>query len=107
MKTIEYNKLVRDEIPNIIKKKGLKYEIELLTEFDEINEWLKNKLFEEVIEFMEKDNLDELSDVLQVILKILDHNNIDTIEIYNAMSKKLKERGGFENNILLKWVESE
>ena len=107
MKIIEYNKLVRDKIPDIIKKKGLEYEIESLTEFNEINEWLKNKLFEEVIEFVENDNLDELSDVLQVILKIMDHNSIDTIELYYAMSKKLKERGGFDNNVLLKWVEAE
>jgi len=105
MKTIEYNKLVRDKIPDIIEKKGLKYEIELLSDFDEINEWLKNKLFEEVIEFVENENLDELSDIWQVILKIMDHNSINTMDLYDKMSKKLEERGGFDKNILLRWVE--
>ena len=53
------NKLVRDNIPNIIEQKGDKPDFVILDSFDYYNE-LKKKLSEELTEFNESDDILEL-----------------------------------------------
>lgn len=53
MKSIKYNKLIRDRIPEIIEKSGKKAIVETLNESDYIN-FLKAKLEEELEEFKKK-----------------------------------------------------
>ena len=50
------NKLVRDNIPNIIEQKGDKADFVILDSFDYYNE-LKKKLSEELTEFNESDDI--------------------------------------------------
>ena len=50
------NKLVRDNIPNIIEQKGDKPDFVILDSYDYYNE-LKKKLSEELTEFNESDDI--------------------------------------------------
>ena len=61
------NKLVRDNIPNIIEQKGDKPDFVILDSFDYYNE-LKKKLSEELTEFNESDDILELCDLVEVCL---------------------------------------
>ena len=70
------NKLVRDNIPNIIEQKGDKPDFVILDSFDYYNE-LKKKLSEELTEFNESDDILELCDLVEVISAILDYKKID------------------------------
>jgi len=101
-----YNKLVRDKIPDIIKNNGEKPVIQILSDIEYKKE-LEKKLFEEyqeVIESKEKDRLEELADMLEVIsaLAKLEHSSIE--EILEIAEAKRKKRGAFDKKIFLEDV---
>lgn len=100
---IIYNKLVRDKIPEIIGKENNISEIEMLNKEDHLK-YLYLKLNEEVFEFQEKYELEELADILEVIDGILEIRKVSNEEINELKIKKKSERGGFSKGILLKSV---
>ena len=59
----KYNKLVRDLIPAVIKSSGKECEIEV-AQVQERRELLEAKLMEEVNEYLEDKNLEELADIM-------------------------------------------
>lgn len=83
------NKLVRDNIPDIIEKTGDKPDFVILESADYYNE-LKKKLAEELNEFNESDDVLELCDLVEVISAVLDYKNIDYKEFEEMRSKKAK-----------------
>lgn len=97
---MKYNKLVRDKIPEIIRKDG-KIPIVHKASEEEYRLKLKEKLKEEVAEFLKEESKEELADVLEVIDSICDFKNIDKKELEEIKLKKKKERGDFKNRIIL------
>ncbi len=94
-----YNKLVRDKIPEILERKGVSYEKRIASP-KEYKEELVKKLVEEVSEFVEANDPEELADVLEVIealRKLPEYSNIEDLRL-----QKRKERGGFDDKIILK-----
>lgn len=103
---MEYNKLVRDKIPDIIKANGEEPETRVLSD-EEYKEELEKKLLEEYHEVLEatgSDRLEELADMLEVMLSLaaLEDKTLDDI-IATADQKRIK-RGGFKEKIYLKRV---
>ena len=97
------NKLVRDNIPDIIEQSGNKPDFVILDPLDYYNE-LKKKLAEELNEFNESDDVLELCDLVEVISAVLDYKNIDYKEFEEMRSKKSKKNGKFKNRIFLNGV---
>ena len=97
---MKYNKLVRDRIPEIIRKKG---DVAITHIADEAEYWqkLKEKLLEEVQEFQKDSNVEELADVLEIIDAIIDFKKFDREEVQRVKSKKVEERGAFKERIIL------
>ena len=99
-----FNKLVRDNIPNIIESNNECAVTRILND-EEYRSELYKKLQEETNEVINakntKDVVEELADVLEVLRSIgeLEHMNLDAI-IEVANQKRLK-RGGFEKRIFL------
>jgi|ERR1035437_3811801 predicted house-cleaning noncanonical NTP pyrophosphatase (MazG superfamily) len=94
-----YNKLVRDKIPELLDGKGISYEKRIASSEEYKTELIK-KLEEEVKEFSEAGDPEELADVLEVVeaLKRLpEYTDVEDIRI-----RKLEERGGFNERIILK-----
>jgi predicted house-cleaning noncanonical NTP pyrophosphatase (MazG superfamily) len=98
MKT--YNKLVRDKIPNIIKKDGVKSKFHVADE-KEYRQKLNEKLREEVEELIAKPCAEEIADVLEVIETIANLNGIGLDEIKEQKITKKSLRGGFSKKIIL------
>jgi len=102
---MKYNKLVRDKIPEIIKKDNIKPITRIASE-KEYFQKLKEKLQEEVSEFLKNEKHEELADILEVIHAILDHKKITKEELEIIKNKKAKERGQFKNKIILEETKS-
>ncbi len=97
---MKYNKLVRDKIPERIKSKG-KVPITYIANDELYWEKLKEKLKEEVDEFLEDNNEEELADILEVMHAIYDFKNIDKEKLEDIRNKKAEERGKFKERIIL------
>lgn len=85
MKT--YNKLVRDKIPEIIKADGRECDTAIILG-DEKYKLLEAKLQEEVNEFLEDMNLEELADVMEVLFGLADSLGYSEEELLKARVKK-------------------
>jgi len=97
---MKYNKLVRDKIPEIIKNKGA-VPITHIADDNEYWQKLKEKLQEEVDEFLKDGTEEELADILEVIYAICDFKKIDKEKLELLRIKKAEERGGFKDKIIL------
>ncbi len=94
-----YEKLVRDNIPEILDEKGVQYELRI-AEPNEYKKELIKKLSEEVGEFSVAGAVEELADVLEVMLALREFPEYADLELVRL--QKLKERGGFVKKIILK-----
>lgn len=107
MKVIKYNKLIRDKIPQIIKRDNAIPKISILNH-RRFAEELKKKLVEESAELQKanskKELLNELSDVLEILQTIARAEKLKWNEIEKKRVIKAKERGGFQKRIFLKEV---
>ena len=96
-----YDKLVRDNIPQIIENSGNKCEVKIVS--DEIAlDYLYKKLQEEVDELVEDKNLEEIADVVEVLFAIGKKYGYSEEDILNKRCEKREKSGGFEDNIVLK-----
>ena len=98
-----YNKLVRDKIPEIIKEKGNHAEIRELSKPEYLKE-LNKKLKEEVAEYLEDNNVEELADIVEVVYGILNAKNISLEEFEKIRQDKVDKRGAFSKKIFLEKV---
>lgn len=97
---MKYNKLIRDKIPEIIKSKGV-VPITHIASSEEYQEKLRAKLQEEVNEFLEDSNEEELADILEVIYALCDLHNFDKDKIEEIRKEKAEKRGAFKEKIIL------
>lgn len=101
MKTITYNKLVRDRIPEIIEKSGNKCVTEILSD-EEYIEMLDKKLDEELTEYHNDKNIEELADLLEVIYACAQARGYSLEDLENVRANKAEKRGAFKDKIFLK-----
>lgn len=96
----KYEKLVRDNIPEIIKNDG-ENPITHIAEEKEYEEALSRKLQEEVNEFLNNPSIEEAADILEIIKAICELKNINISNLEEIRQKKAEERGGFNKRIIL------
>ena len=98
-----YNKLVRDRIPEIIEASGKKCTVRVLSDADYLH-YLDCKLDEELAEFHQDQNLEELADLLEVIYAAASARGYSPEQLEKVRTQKAMERGGFEKKLLLEEV---
>jgi predicted house-cleaning noncanonical NTP pyrophosphatase (MazG superfamily) len=100
----EYNKLVRDRIPEIIAQTGYTYEIAIMSE-QEYQQALREKLVEEALEATTACDtqhlITELADLYEVIDTLMADYNIAPEMIRAEQERRRQERGGFSQRIRL------
>jgi len=96
----KYNKLVRDKVPEKIKKEGKVPKFHIASEGEYWGK-LKEKLTEEVAEFLTKDSEGELADILEVLEEIYKFKGFDKKEIEKIRKKKAETKGLFSKRIIL------
>lgn len=99
-----YNKLVRDNIPNIIEQDNETPFTRILDDSEYRTE-LYRKLTEECNEVFTSESsektLEELADVLEIIRSIAELENKKLDDVIEIANKKRSKRGGFEKRIFL------
>ena len=98
-----YNKLVRDNILEIIADNHHEYTYHIVTD-DEYKMKLLEKLQEEVQEFIEAKNMEEMRDIFEVIEHIIIAFNLNKKDILEIKNKKAETRGKFNKKIILESV---
>lgn len=103
MSTIVYNKLVRDNIPEIISSEGRNCTTAILSDKDYLR-FLDAKLDEELAEYHKDQSIEELADLMEVIRAVVVARGYSLEELERIRAEKAEKRGGFKNRILLKEV---
>lgn len=103
---IYYNKLVWDNVPDIIKAKGKDCEVRELSD-EEFEIELLKKVEEEASALPEtttrQELIDELADVTTVIEYIKARKGITELEVADALERHVHRRGRFEKKLFLIW----
>lgn len=95
---MRYNKLVRDKIIGIIEAKGGKALYHTATD-EEYRKKLKEKLLEEVKEFLEAESIEEMADIFEVITALLELKDWKIEDVIALQKEKREKRGGFEKKL--------
>ncbi len=93
-------KLVRDRILEIIRASGGKPRF-YIADDNEYKQRLYAKLQEEVEEFLQDDNIEEMADILEVLHAICSWKKISLQQLEQARLGKYTDRGGFAEKIIL------
>lgn len=106
METV-YNKLVRDNIPEIIKYNNDGEAVIRILSDEEYKKALEDKLYEEYQEVLEssgEDRVEELADMLEIMISLakLEKSNLE--KIIEIAKKKKAKRGGFDKKLYLEKV---
>jgi len=99
----EYNKLVRDRIPEIIRQDGRDCEIAVMSE-EEYLQALREKLVEEAQEAAEADPaklVTELADLREIMDALMAAYGIEQAGMLAEQKQRRIERGGFSQRIRL------
>lgn len=100
----EYDKLVRDDVPEIIEADG-EQPVTHTAEGEEYTERLVDKLAEEVAEYRESRDIEELADVLEVVHTLREDHEVPAPRFEAIRAQKAAERGRFHDGIVLERVE--
>jgi len=103
----EYNKLVRDLIPEIIRQDGRRCGVEVMPE-DEYVRALKDKLIEEAQEAAAagpEDLVKELADLYEVVGALMLACRIDRHAVLAKQEERRQSRGGFDQRLRLLWTD--
>lgn len=99
-----YNKLVRDNIPEIIKNDNEQPITRILTD-EEYKIELERKLFEEYNEVINSKNkeerIEELADMLEVMIALSNIEGKSLEDIVETANVKRLKKGGFSKKIYL------
>ena len=105
---ITYEKLVRDRIPEMMDREGVRYEVGTLDP-DAFRQALLAKVVEEAEELREAASRDEvvkeIADVYEVLDALMAFEGIDAGEVRAGQAARRRDRGGFERRLVLRWTE--
>ena len=90
----EYNKLVRDKIPDIIRESGRSCDAEVL-------DALKDKLIEKANIFAERPSEDEISDIYELIDAIVEKFDYEPMHIDYLKLQNKETKGTYSGNTFL------
>lgn len=104
----EHHKLVRDRIPALLQREGLRFEAATLPP-ELFQQALRAKLVEEAREAAlagQEHLLTELADLAEVMDTLLASAQMTRAALLAEQERRRMERGGFEQRLWLQWTEA-
>lgn len=106
---VYYNKLVRDNIPDMIRAKRESCEVRQITDVQEFQQELFKKIKEEATSLAmvrtKEEFLGEYADLMTVLETIMHQLEITPEEIHAAREANLLKKGGYKHQHYLLWSE--
>ncbi|MGI6109738.1 MAG: hypothetical protein ACOYB8_07860 [Eubacteriaceae bacterium] len=102
----EYNRLVRDKVPEIITNSGRKCDFRILSD-SEVILALQDKLQEKAEKFAKHPSEEEISDIYELLDAIIDKFGYEQMHIDYLKLKNREETGGYNKNTYLIYVEDD
>jgi predicted house-cleaning noncanonical NTP pyrophosphatase (MazG superfamily) len=106
---VYYNKLVRDNIPDIIKGKREKCEVRPITDVQEFQQELFKKIKEEAQSLSmartRQEFLDEYADLMAVLEEIVVQLGLTADDLRKVRSENLLRKGRYKKQHFLVWSE--
>ena len=99
----KYAKLVRDNIPQIIRDQGRVPTVRVLSECEYVCA-LEKKLSEEMQEYLQERTPEELCDILEVVEALAGARGFTTEQIYTLKEEKKLRNGAFEQRFFLEEI---
>ena len=99
-------KLVRDCIPDIIVESGNTCISRSCKSIQEFRSFLREKMIEEVDEFLEEPSEEEAADIYEVLRALTNLYNIYMEDVVIVADNKRSKRGGFDDGIILESVKN-
>ncbi len=101
-----YNKLVRDNIPDIIRGNGEEPVIRILDgkEYKTELERKLNEEYQEVLQATGKDRIEELADMLEIMKYLSKLEGATLADVMAIADAKSAKRGAFDKKIFLETV---
>ena len=99
-----YNKLVRDKIPDIIKSDNKTCLTKVLDDEEYLSS-LNTKLQEEMKEYLQSGEVEELADLEEVLRAILDVKKVSYEDFEKIRLDKVSKRGAYKKKIFLESVD--
>lgn len=94
------SKLVRDQIPHLIEQQGRQVQKHICSD-QEFKERLRDKLQEEVDEFLQDNAVEELADILEVVYALAHLSSVSPQQLEAIRANKAQARGGFSKRIVI------
>jgi predicted house-cleaning noncanonical NTP pyrophosphatase (MazG superfamily) len=105
----EFNKLVRDQVPDLIRERGERVTTARLNE-EAVIRALRQKLVEEAYEVLDAKDLEsvlaELADIREVVDSLIQHLKASDRDVVDQQVEKRTKLGGFEEGVVLLETES-
>ena len=101
-----YNKLVRDNIPQIIENSGKRCKTRVLNAVEYL-EQLNAKLSEELAEYLQSGEVAELADIVEVALAIAEAKGVASDRFEVIRQEKAAKNGAFQEKLFLEWVDGD
>ena len=95
-----YDKLVRDKIPKIIKESGKKCKTRKMKPA-EVQDYFQAKILEELEELFENPCAEEMGDVMEAVDCLRKALQLPIKDVIDVKHKKRDERGSFQKGIIL------
>lgn len=106
---VYYNKLVRDNIPDMIRAKREQCEAVQITDVQEFQQELFKKIKEEAASLSmvrtKEEFLGEYADLMMVLNTIMQELDITAEEVKKAKEENYLKKGGYKHRYFLKWSE--
>ena len=101
-----YNKLIRDNIPQIIERSGKTCKTRVLSD-EEYVLYLNAKLNEELAEYQHSGEVEELADVVEVALALAAAKGVSHAKFDTIRQEKARQNGAFAQKLFLEWVDGD
>ena len=99
-----FNKLVRDKIKDKIEANGEMCNTRILSD-EEFLIALNEKIIEEVYEYLESGDIEELVDIEEVLRAIVKVKGLSYDEFDKIRQEKVQKRGAFEKKLFLEYTD--